>query len=103
MKRLPTTNLSAPVFADLTALPAVASLLERAQHFSRLGEQIKEALPTALRDHVRFAKLQNGQICFLADSSTWAAKLRLLSYVVITEAKRLGFADVKELHIRVGR
>jgi hypothetical protein len=103
MKRLPTTDLSTPALAKLEALPALWELYQRAQHFARLGDQIKQALPSELRAHVRFSKLEGGKIHLLADTSTWAAKLRMLSFVVLTEVRRLGFNDITELQVRVSR
>jgi hypothetical protein len=52
---------------------------------------------------VRFSKLEGGKIHLLADTSTWAAKLRMLSFVVLTEVRRLGFNDITELQVRVSR
>jgi hypothetical protein len=103
MKRLASTDMSKPAFATLEALPALSALLRQAQLNSQLGHRLEMVIPSELRPHVRFAKVSDGCLFFLADTSTWAAKLRLLSFSVLADAKKLGLHELTAVKVRVKR
>lgn len=103
MKRLASTDMSKPAFATLEALPNLQALLRQAHINSQLGHRLEMVIPAELRPHVRFAKLSEGCLHFMADTSTWAAKLRLLSFSVLTDAKKLGLYELTEVKVRVKR
>jgi len=103
MKRLASTDMSKPVFVTLEALPQLQALLRQAYINSQLGHRLEMVIPADLRPHVRFAKLSEGCLHFLADTSTWAAKLRLLSFSILADAKKLGLHELTEVKVRVKR
>jgi hypothetical protein len=103
MKRLPSTDLGQPAFAKLQALPAISALLQQARDHTQLAHRLEVLLPAELVKHVRFAKLEAGKLHFVADTSAWAAKLRLLSYAVLRDAQKLGLDNVHTLIVSVQR
>ena len=101
--RLPSTDFGAPLAAHFEKLPGFFEMLARVESYTELGSRLNENLPHQLRSHVRFSSIDGQNLRFLADSSAWATKLRLLSESVITHAQRLGYREITALVVRVQR
>jgi hypothetical protein len=101
--RNPTTDLGSPLAKHLGKLPGFLEILARVDSYTELGSRLNESLPVSLRAHVRFASIDGQNLRFLADSSAWATKLRLLSDTVVASAHSLGYSGVTALAIRVRR
>jgi hypothetical protein len=75
---------SKPVsLATALAAPGLASLVERARLLGRLDRSIRSSLPPTLSSHVRVANLRGDCLVMLADSPTWATRLRYLRQSVL--------------------
>lgn len=79
----------------------VASLIERARALEALDLRLRLTLPPALRPHCCLADARQGRVVFLADSSTWAAKLRLHQTPILTEAHRALGQPFKSFAVKV--
>jgi hypothetical protein len=100
---MPTTDLHSPIFAQFDRLSGLNELVMRAKTYGSLESLITQVLPEQLRAHARFASLDGQHLRFLADSSAWATKLRLLSTVLIDRAHALGHSHVTTLKVGVRR
>jgi hypothetical protein len=67
-----------------------ASLARRARELDILDRQLRQTLPPPLRDQVRFADLRDGRLVFLAPSSAWASRLRLIQTQILATARANG-------------
>lgn len=67
-----------------------ATLAKRAEALEALDRALRQTLPSPLREQVRFADLRNGRLVFLASSSAWAARLRLMQTQILSTAKAIG-------------
>ncbi len=101
--RNPTTDLGSPLAKHFEKLPGFIEMLARVESYTELGSRLSEGLPVSIRAHVRFASIDGQNLRFLADSSAWATKLRLLSDTVVASAHGLGYPGVTALAIRVRR
>ena len=101
--RNPTTDFGSPLATHFEKLPGFLEMLTRVESYTELGSRLNEDLPPSIRAHVRFASIDGQNLRFLADSSAWATKLRLLSATVIASAHRHGYPGVTALAIRVRR
>jgi hypothetical protein len=68
----------------------VASLAAKARELDALDRQLRAALPSPMRDHVRFADLREGRLVFLAPSSAWASRVRLYQTQILEAARAMG-------------
>lgn len=66
-----------------------ASLANKAAALDALDRALRQTLPMPLRDEVRFANLRGGRLLFLASTSAWATRLRLLQAQILTTARSL--------------
>lgn len=69
---------------------AFASLARRAHTLEALDRALRQTLPEPLREQVRFADVRRGQLVFLASSSAWASRLRLMQATVLASARAVG-------------
>ncbi|BFI97183.1 MAG: hypothetical protein RSP_26930 [Rhodanobacter sp.] len=67
-----------------------ASLAGKAAALDALDRALRQTLPAPLRDEVRFAHLRGGRLLFLASTSAWATRLRLLHSQILATARSLG-------------
>ena len=65
------------------AAPGLASLVERARFLRQLDRSIRAQLPETLSPHVQVANLRGDCLVMLADSPTWATRLRYLRQTVL--------------------
>lgn len=79
----------------------VASLIERARALETLDIQLRLALPPALRLQCCLADVRDGRVVFLANSSAWAAKLKLHQSQILAEARRVLGKDFKSFAVKV--
>ena len=101
--RNPTTDFGTPLANHFEKLPGFLEMLTRVESYTELGSRLNEDLPPSIRAHVRFASIDGQNLRFLADSSAWATKLRLLSATVIALAHSHGYPGVTALAVRVRR
>ncbi len=101
--RNPTTDFGSPLANHFEKLPGFLEMLTRVESYTELGSRLNGGLPPSIRAHVHFASIDGQNLRFLADSSAWATKLRLLSATVIALAHRHGYPGVTALAIRVRR
>ncbi|WP_133816829.1 DciA family protein [Tahibacter aquaticus] len=66
----------------------VASLIQRARALEALDLRLRLTLPPTLRPHCCLADARAGRVVFLANSSIWAAKLRLHQTPILAEAQK---------------
>ena len=79
----------------------VAALLSRARALDALDRQLRQPLPDPLRSQCVLASVQAGRIVFLASSSAWAAKLRLLQNAILTQARTISGLPVEKFTVKV--
>lgn len=79
----------------------VASLLERARALEALDLRLRLTLPPALRLQCCLADARQGRVIFLANSSTWAAKLRLHQTPILAEAQKALGQPFKAFTVKV--
>ncbi|MCQ4164398.1 DciA family protein [Tahibacter harae] len=79
----------------------VASLIKRARALEALDLRLRLTLPPALRPHCCLADARQGRVVFLADSSTWAAKLRLHQTPILAEAQKALGQPFKSFAVKV--
>lgn len=101
--RKPTSDFSAPLASQFEQLPGFAELLARVNTYSELGKRLTDLVPLSLRAKVRFTSVDGNKLRFLAESSAWATKLRLLSDRLIAEANGLGYQQITALVVQVRR
>jgi hypothetical protein len=85
----------------LSEIAPVAALMERARALMDLDVRLRLSLPESLRRHCCLADARSGRIVFLANSSTWAAKLRLHQSTILAEARRVPGLEVKSFTVKV--
>ena len=79
----------------------VAALVSRARALDALDRQLRQPLPDPLRSQCCLASVQAGRIVFLASSSAWAAKLRLLQNAILTQARMISGLPVEKFTVKV--
>jgi len=79
----------------------VAALMERARGLVALDIRLRLTLPESLRRHCCLADARAGRVVFLANSSTWAAKLRLHQTTILAEARRALGQEVNSFTVKV--
>ncbi len=97
------TTLASPLSAHFNDLNELNTLLQRVQRYAELGEKFADEFPPLMRKNVQFSSIDGVSLRFLANSSAWATKLRLLSDTLIAKAQGLGYQHVSKLKIRVQR
>jgi hypothetical protein len=65
------------------ASPELASLVERARFLRQLDRTVRASLPETLSQHVQVANLRGDCLVMLADSPTWATRLRYQRQTVL--------------------
>jgi hypothetical protein len=68
----------------------VIALRDRARVLAALDEQLRQMLPSPLREQVRLADLRDGRIVFLAPTPAWATRLRTAQNELLAAAHHLG-------------
>lgn len=66
-----------------------------------LDQKLRQPLPEPLRSQCHLADVRAGRIIFLANSSTWAAKLRLYQTALLAEARVVLGTSVEKFAIKV--
>ena len=79
----------------------VAALVKRARALDALDRQLRQPLPDSLRSQCCLASLEAGRIVFLASSSAWAAKLRLLQNAILAQARVISGLPVEKFTVKV--
>jgi hypothetical protein len=74
----------------VTECGPIAALSSRAHELDRLDRQLRQSLPSPLREQVRLADVRNGRLVFLAPTSAWASRLRLTQTQLLGAARALG-------------
>lgn len=85
----------------VTAEPAIAGLVDRAQVLDALDATLRAALPAALASQVRLANVRESRLVFLASSSTVAARLRLAQDELLAYASRVTGQALTTLAVKV--
>ena len=67
-----------------------AALARKAEAQEALDRALRQTLPLPLREQLRFAQARNDRLVFIASSSVWAARLRLMQTHVLAMARALG-------------
>jgi hypothetical protein len=67
-----------------------ATLARKAGALEALDRALRQTLPLPLRDQVRFANVRNERLVFLASSSAWASRLRLMQTQILAAADAIG-------------
>ncbi len=80
---------------------SVAALVERSRMLEALDQKLRRPLPEPLRSQCRLADVKAGRIVFLANSSTWAAKLRLYQTALLAEARVALGPGVEKFAVKV--
>ncbi|HEX7816228.1 DUF721 domain-containing protein [Dyella sp.] len=78
----------------MTEFGPIAALAERAGELEALDRALRQTLPSPLREQVRFANLRDGRLIFLATTSAWASRLRLMQTQILSAAHALGVRAV---------
>jgi hypothetical protein len=68
----------------------IAALSHRAHELDGLDRQLRQSLPSPLREQVRLADARDGRLVFLAPTSAWASRLRLAQTQLLSAARTLG-------------
>ncbi|MET0329865.1 MAG: DciA family protein, partial [Dyella sp.] len=68
----------------------IAALAKKASALGALDRALRQTLPMPLREQVRFANLRAGRLIFLAPTSAWAARLRLMQTKILDSARAIG-------------
>jgi hypothetical protein len=68
----------------------IAALAKKAGRLDALDRALRQTLPMPLREQVRFANLHAGRLIFLAPTSAWAARLRLMQTNILDSARAIG-------------
>jgi hypothetical protein len=68
-----------------------------------LGSLLAQDIPDTVRAHVRFSSIDGQHLRYLADSSAWSTKLRLISTTLIAAAHRHGYNGITALTIQIRR
>jgi hypothetical protein len=69
--------------ATALSSPGLASLVQRARFLRQLDRSIRASLPETLSRHVQVANLRGDCLVMLADSPTWATRLRYQRQAVL--------------------
>lgn len=87
---------SHPLQSAFGASSRIAGLVERARKLALIDDLLRRSLPEPLASHVTMANYRDGRLIFLADSTLWAARLRLHHDDLLQAARTtLGVDDVK--------
>jgi len=97
----PSARRSNSGLKTVSELAPIAALMERARALMDLDTRLRLTLPESVRRHCCLADVRAGRVVFLADSSTWAAKLRLHQSVILAEAQRALGQEVKSFAVKV--
>jgi len=80
---------------------APVALVEKARALTALDLQLRLTLPESLRRQCCLADVRSDRLVFLANSSTWAAKLRLHQTQLLAAARTALGKDVKTFTVKV--
>jgi hypothetical protein len=90
-----------PLFADLP--DAVDRLARRAEAAVSLAEQVRRALPEALRPHVIAANRRDtAELVVIVDSAAWAARVRYATRELQAALASAPETTFEKLRVRVG-
>lgn len=95
------TRPSLPGPKPVSETPPIASLVKRARALEALDLRLRLTLPPSLRPNCCLADARAGRVVFLANSSTWAAKLRLHQTVILAEAHKALGQPFKSFAVKV--
>jgi hypothetical protein len=80
---------------------APVALIEKARALTALDLQLRLTLPESLRRQCCLADVRSGRLVFLANSSIWAAKLRLHQTQLLDAARTALRQDIKTFTVKV--
>ncbi len=89
-----------PLFAGLPA--GVERLARRAEATATLTDQVRAALPEALRAHVIGANGRGRELVVIVDSAAWAARVRYATRRLRDALATSDAAGFEKLRVRVG-
>ena len=95
------TRPSLPGHKPVSETPPIASLVKRARALEALDLRLRLTLPPSLRPNCCLADARAGRVVFLANSSTWAAKLRLHQTAILAEAHKALGQPFKSFAVKV--
>lgn len=84
--RIPNTGFTDP----LQAAGSASDVVERAIRIAELDLLLRQSLPPALASRIRLANIRDGRLVFLANSSTFATRLRLHTSTLLKAADAAG-------------
>lgn len=80
--------------------PALGSLLQRIQHLQACARCIETAIPPAMRAHIHYGAVENGEWCILVNNPAVAAKARQLIPIWIKRLQNDGM-EVTSIRLRL--
>lgn len=83
------------------AAPGLASLVDRARFLRQLDRDIRAGLPEPLSRHALVANLRGDCLVMLADSPTWATRLRYQRQKVLDLVWRTHSIRCRTLEVKV--
>lgn len=75
---------------DVRECEPFVALASRARKRDELDRQLRQTLPSPLREQVRLADLRHGCLVFLAPSPAWASRLRMAQAQILAAARAMG-------------
>ena len=86
--------------ASLADLGPFAALRQKATRLDALDRALRQTLPLALREQVRFADVRYGRLVFTVSTPAWASRLRTMQAQLVATARSLGVeADTIKLKV----
>jgi hypothetical protein len=79
----------------------LGALAQRARALEVLDGRLRRLLPAALARECRLADIRNGRLVFLANSPTWAGRLRLHEATLLTEARSAYDGRIERFAVKV--
>ena len=93
-------NFLKPLAAGLGA--RFDALERRARTTIELAERVRTVLPCPEKDHVTSASYREETLIVLADSAAWAARIRYMQELLLTQLSN-GETQFTKLKVKVGR
>lgn len=79
----------------------LGTLAQRAHALEVLDGRLRRLLPEAIARECRLADIRNGRLVFLANSSTWAGRLRLHEATLLAEARSAFDGRIERFAVKV--
>ncbi|PZQ16374.1 MAG: DUF721 domain-containing protein [Rhodanobacter denitrificans] len=79
----------------------LGTLAQKARALEILDGRLRRLLPEALARECRLADIRNGRLVFLANSPTWAGRLRLHEATLLAEARSACEGRIERFAVKV--